>query len=107
MNRRDSIRGLFALAFSGNHLLQSSAKFVPALVAEKELAVDTVQLSKEDQLRALLNSAIIYAYGSNADYGRANFEQLWRSHYPERGNKPALKSIDTVLLQYGKDHDLK
>jgi hypothetical protein len=60
--------------------------------------LDKVRQNGSPELREVLNSAVVYAYGSNEQYGTQNFPILWQTQ--AKGNKRAVRSIDGVYYNY-------
>lgn len=60
--------------------------------------LDLVRQNGSPELREVLNSAVVYAYGSNSEYGQQNFPILWQTQ--GMNNKRAVRSIDGVFYNY-------
>lgn len=60
--------------------------------------LDKVRQNGSPELREMLNSAVVYAYGSSSEYGQQNFPILWQTQ--GQGNKRAVRSIDGVFYNY-------
>lgn len=60
--------------------------------------LDKARQTGSKDLKEFLNSAVVYAYGSNSQFGSKNFPILWNTQ--GMGKKRAVKSIDGVYYNY-------
>lgn len=60
--------------------------------------LDKARQTGSKELKEYLNSMVVYAYGSNSQYGSKNFPILWNTQ--GMGKKTAVRSIDGVYYNY-------
>ena len=84
--------------FPGNPQLKLSEAVFDNSAYLDHNRLDNMRQNGAAEVKEMLNSQVLYAYGSNEEYGRQNFPILWATQ--AQGNKRAVNSIDGVYYNY-------